>query len=115
MNWVEVDAQTITLEPSEAVGNWVPIDEKTMTLEPSEAVGNWVQISEMDVTLTPEGVVPPTCVTDTDCPVGYKCVNGKCVKEGPAELRWEWLLIGGGVALAAGMLLAKKQPPEKGA
>lgn len=58
------------------------------------------------------GYVPPTCAIDADCPLGYKCVNGKCVKITPTKkFPWEWV-VAGGLGLAALILLASKKEEE---
>jgi hypothetical protein len=59
-------------------------------------------------TRNPECGVPPVCETDTDCPEGYVCRGGKCVKEG--AFPWQWLLIGG-MAITGVLLLIPK--PKK--
>jgi len=64
-------------------------------------------------TVGPAGIppeIPETCSIDSDCPEGYVCKDGKCVK----KEAFPWLpvvLIGGGVAIAA---LATKKTSGKG-
>lgn len=59
-----------------------------------------------------EAPPPPLCVTDADCPSGYVCRNGICVKkEEKKEKLWMWAAIGALAATAIGvMVLGGKKP-----
>jgi hypothetical protein len=108
-NWYPVDTIDVTLIPGEAVAGWYPVDTIDVTLIPGEAVAGWYPVDTIDVTLKPPSV---SCKIDADCPSGYKCVDGKCVKEGK-EFPWEWILIGGGTALVGGVVISEKAGKKK--
>ena len=105
----------ITLAPSE-VGGWTspPLAEFVITLTPSEAEG-WTTppLAEYVVTLAPEGT--QTCSIDADCPEGYVCENGYCVKEGgniaPVILGVVGVVAGAALVVS---LAKKKEAKEKG-
>ncbi len=76
-------------------------------LEGRGAFGSWVELDSRSVTLTPSGV-PSQCTLDSDCPPGYSCVGGVCVRDTvpppDGESKFPWVpvaIIGAGVALAA--------------
>jgi Cys-rich repeat protein len=85
-------------------GGWSnPLAEISIPLEPSEViVAGWKTVSEMTVTLK-----PPTmeCLTDADCPEGYVCVNGMCVRK-EAGVPWVPFAVGGAVAVTAIIIYA---------
>jgi len=109
--WNLLKTMTVTLNPSaEEVAGWNMLKTITVTLSPSvEEVAGWNLLKTIDITLTPSGI-PSECRVDSDCPTGYKCVNGKCVKmeengeEG--DIPWPWIAAGavgiGGIALLTG-------------
>lgn len=111
--WKVLRTIDVTLVPSEEmIGGWKVLGTIDVTLTPSEEiVGGWKVLKTIDVVLMPPGL-PPVCGTDADCPLGYKCVNGKCVKKEPSEVPWPWIAAG---ALAAGgvVLLTGKEKPKK--
>lgn len=78
-------------------GGWSnPLAEMSIPLEPSEVIiGGWKQVAAMTT-----GLTPPTieCSTDADCPEGYVCVNGMCVKK-EAGLPWVPFAVGGAAAV----------------
>ena len=102
------DTETVTL-PLE-VGGWVLAATKTGAIKPC-LVGGWVLAATKTAIIRPPGL--PPCQTDTDCPTGYKCVGGKCVKEEvEKEIPWGWIAAG---AVGAGgvVLLTGKEKPKK--
>jgi len=109
--WYLLDTKHITLTPSEVeVKDWFLLDTKTVTLIPSEEeVAGWFLLDEKVVTLTPTGVppippIPPIyCTVDADCPPGYVCKDGVCVKKEDYGL----LVLAG--LVAAGVVLAPKE------
>lgn len=52
---------------------------------------------------------PEVCSTDADCPEGYECRNGKCVKKEEKVAWWAWL-IPAGLAVVA---LSGRKPKKK--
>lgn len=114
IGWRVLKTVDVTLAPSEVmVGGWRVLKTVDITLTPSEEmIGGWKVLKTIDVVLTPPGV--PVCKTDADCPTGYKCVGGKCVKKPvppPSEVPWGW--IGAGAAAAGGVLLLAKPTKKK--
>lgn len=97
------------------VGGWKRLATRYVTLIPSEEeVRGWKRLTEYTITLTPTGVEPPpppppTCETDADCPEGYVCKDGKCVKKEVA-FPWQWFAIGG--AAIAGVILLIPKPKK---
>jgi hypothetical protein len=51
---------------------------------------------------------PQTCLVDADCPEGYVCQNGVCVKK--KAFPWRWLAIGG--AAIVGVILLIRKPKK---
>lgn len=90
-------------------GGWSnPLAEISTSLEPSEVIiGGWKRVATIKATL-----IPPTieCSTNADCPEGYVCVNGMCVKKG-AGLPLAPLALGG--AAAVGIILISSRKKEK--
>lgn len=114
--WNMLKTITVTLTPSaEVVAGWNLLKTITVTLTPSEEeVAGWNMLKTITVTLAPAGV-PPVCVTDADCPAGYICVNGKCVKKPvppPSEVPWGWIAAGA-VGVGGVVLLTEKKKPTK--
>ena len=116
---------------AEEAGGWNLLKSIDITLKPPEAIGGWHLLKTIDVTLTPIGVPPPPppeCETDADCPAdkpfcvdgkcvewrvdadcpeGYICRDGKCVKK-EVPFPWQWLAIGGAAILGVILLIPKK-------
>ena len=114
--WKLLDTKWVTLAPSEEeIAGWKLLDTKFVTLVPStEEISGWKLLKTESVTLKPHGL-PSVCTVDADCPPGYKCVNGKCVKEEEEKpFAWEWVLAGvlgvGGLIL---LIPKKKKKTEK--
>ena len=105
--WKVLKTVDVTLVPSEEViGGWKILQTIDIVVSPSEeVVGGWKVLQTIDVVVYPQGEAPPpTCTADSDCPAGYICVDGKCVKkEGDGEVPWPWIAAGaagiGGIAL----------------
>lgn len=92
-------------------GGWSnPLAEMTVAITPSEVIiGGWKRVASLMATLS-----PPTmeCSVDSDCPEGYVCVNGRCIKK---EAGVPWVLPAAGVAVAAGIIIyagSKKKGEE---
>lgn len=99
--WSDPLAETsVCLEPSEIIiAGWKQVASQSVCLEPSEVIiAGWKRVAQTTVDL-----LLPTieCSTDEDCPEGYVCENGVCVKKEGA-FPWTWLMIGGA---AAGVIL----------
>jgi len=127
--WQLLKSIDITLKPPAEVGGWNLLATIDVTLKPPVEVGGWNLLETIDVTLTPTGFVPecstnadcpsnkPYCVggvcvqcrNDADCPEGYECKSGVCVKKG-AAFPWQWLAIVG--AAIAGVLLLIPKPKK---
>ena len=88
-------------------GGWSkPLAEMSASIAPSEVIiEGWKQVAEMITTLSPPIV---ECLIDADCPEGYVCKNGVCVKKG-APLSLGWLLFGGGAAAAAAIIISRRK------
>ena len=109
------DCSTGTLSEDGEAGGWKVLKTIDITLIQGEA-GGWKVLKTIDITLTPPPPPPPpACEIDADCPTGYKCVNGKCVKVTPPgkEIPWELITAGGLAAGAAVLLIPKKKPTVK--
>jgi len=104
--WVEIGSLEFTLTPP-VLGGWVEIGSIEFTLTPP-VTGGWEEIGEMEFELIPEGFIP-TCSVDADCPEGYVCKDGKCVKK-EAVFPWKWLAIAG--AAIAGVILLIPRPKK---
>ena len=89
---------------------WAVLKTVDVILGPSEeVVGGWKVLKTVDVILYPKGYIPE-CETDADCPPGYKCVNGECVKEEvEGEFPWQWLVIGGLGVASVILLMPQKE------
>jgi len=111
--WALLDIKYVNLRPSEEeIAGWKLLDTKFVTLVPStEEISGWKLLKTESVTLKPHGL-PSVCSVDTDCPPGYKCVNGHCQRVEPTP--WLWVLAG--VLGVAGLILLipkKKKKTEK--
>jgi len=108
--WNLLKTMEVTLFPSvEEVAGWNLLKTITVTLSPStEEVAGWNLLKTIEVTVLPSGEVPPpACTVDADCPEGYECVGGKCVKKKvEGEVPWAWIAAGavgiGGIVLLTG-------------
>ena len=115
--WNLLKTMEVTLSPSvEEVAGWNLLKTMEVTLSPSvEEVAGWNLLKTIEVTLLPSGEPPPpTCDVDADCPTGYECVDGKCVKKKvEGEVPWAWIAAGavgvGGILL----LTSGKKPVGK--
>ena len=110
---------------AEPVGGWSVLKTIDVNLAPSEViVGGWSVLKTIDITLAPKSVVEfkcpycgqvfatqalldahiasahggGACSVDADCPAGYVCKNGKCVKK--EETDWTTIAIVGLIGLA---------------
>ena len=110
---------------AEPVGGWSVLKTIDITLAPSEVVaGGWNVLKTVDITLAPKSAVEfkcpycgqvfatqalldahiasahggGACSVDADCPAGYVCKNGKCVKK--EETDWTTIAIVGLIGLA---------------
>lgn len=120
-SWAEVATLNITLVPGqEEVAGWKNVATLTITLMPGqEEVAEWKNIATITVTLAPGTgevaqwklvdtktitlIIPTTaCLTDADCPEGYVCMDGVCVKK---EAGFPWAALGIGGAAVAGIAL----------
>jgi len=128
-DWQLVATKTFTIQPS-TTGDWQLLATKTFTIQPS-ITGDWQLLVTKTFTVTPEGFIPtcsvdsdcsadkPYCVggvcvecrNDADCPEGYVCKGGKCVKK-EAAFPWGWILAIGAI-IAAIALWPTKKPTEK--
>jgi len=102
--WKDVDTDTVSVTPT-ATGRWKDVGTETFTV--TSAISRWKDVATETFTIIPSPTRWKPVATSEFI------INPPEPSPPPPEFRWEWLLIGGGVALATGMLLAKKQPPEK--
>ena len=106
--WKLLDTKIVTLVPTEEeVAGWKLLDTKIVTLIPSvEEVAGWKLLDTKLVTLTLPGMPPPlTCSVDADCPPGYVCRGGVCVKKEP-PVDWTMLVL---LGMAVIVLAAPKE------
>lgn len=123
--WQLLKSIDVTLKPPEEVGGWNLLKTIDITLTPKgvlpctpgttkcvgydlctcSAAGEW-KLTKQNATEC--GYVPPVCSVDADCPVGYVCKDGKCVKK--AAFPWQWVAIGG--AAIAGVILLIPRPKK---
>jgi len=98
------------VEPSEVIiAGWKNVSEGSVRLEPSEVIiAGWKRVSQTTVGLQ----LPVLCSIDDDCPEGYVCENGVCVRKG-TPFPWGWLAVGGGAAAAALLIISAKQKEKK--
>ena len=111
-DWGVLKTVDLVLQPREVVvGGWNILQTVDIVVSPSEeVVGGWNVLQTVDVVVFPLGEAPPpTCDVDADCPTGYECIKGKCVKIKPepdGEIPWAWLAAGavgiGGIVLLTG-------------
>ena len=88
------------------VAGWKLLDTVTVTLAPlGGEVAGWKLLDTMRVTLAPPEI---SCSVDADCPEGYVCRDGKCVKK--TAFPWQWLAIGG--AFITGVILLIPRPKK---
>jgi hypothetical protein len=111
-DWGLLDTKIVTLTPSEEeVAEWGLLDTKIVTLTPSEEeIADWGLLDTKIVILTPKGAA---CQVDSDCPEGYICKDGVCVKAEEAGAFPWGLLAAGGLGAAALVLLIPKEKPEE--
>ena len=124
--WSVLKTIDVNLGPSEViVGGWNVLKTVDITLAPSEVVvGGWNVLKTVDITLAPKSAVEfkcpycgqvfatqalldahiasahggGACSVDADCPAGYVCKSGKCVKK--EETDWTTIAIVGLIGLA---------------
>ena len=109
--WKQLDSGIITVTPTAV---WKKLDSGIITVTPT-LLAEWKKLGSYTLTVKPTVEPPPppppvpeTCSVDADCPEGYVCKDGKCVK---TEIDWLPIaLIGGGVGL---MALSGKKPRRK--
>jgi len=90
-----------------------PLAEVTILVQPMETPGWGDPLAEVTILLAPPGA--QTCSIDADCPEGYLCKDGLCVRKEAGEFPWIWLLVGGLGAAGAAIILSvlKKEPKNK--
>ena len=101
---------SVLLAPSEQIiAGWKMVDSCQVILSPSEQIiAGWKRLAEASASL----VLSIACRTDVDCPEGYVCRDGVCVKMG-GEFPWGLLVGGAAIAGIAVVASRKKKPPEK--
>lgn len=106
--WRNVATFTITLMPGEEeVAEWKNVATLTITLVPSTGeIAQWKLVDIKEVTLT---IPIMECSIDADCPEGYICENGICVKKGVSPL----IPIAIAGAAIGGIIIATKKKREK--
>ncbi len=108
VGWIKVAEVNVTATVGYP-GGWIEIAGVNATATVGYP-GGWIKVAEVSAVASPPGL--PPCQTDADCPAGYVCVNGKCVKKPPSEVPWGW--IAAGTAVAGGVvLLTGKEKPKK--
>jgi hypothetical protein len=110
-NWALLDTKIITLSPSEEeIEGWKLLDTKIITLSPSEEeIEGWKLLDTKIVTLSLPTI---ECSTDADCPEGYVCVGGVCVKK-KAGLPLAPFALGGAAAVGI-ILISSRKKEQKG-
>lgn len=111
MLWVHVAGVSVVATTGYPEG-WTEVTEVNAMATVGYPAG-WIKVAEVNVVVSPP--VPPVCVTDADCPAGYICVNGKCVKKPippPSEVPWGWIAAGA-AGVGGALLLTEKKKPTK--
>lgn len=114
--WKKLSSIMITIVPTAV---WKKLDSGTITV--SSTISVWKKLATSSLTIKPSIPVPPpipppvpnTCSVDSDCPEGYVCENGKCVKK---ETESNWLipaLVAGGLVLMTTMGGKKEEEHAK--
>ena len=107
-DWIEAATRTADIEPG-ITGGWEEVATRTADIEPG-ITGGWEEVATKTAIIKPSGEPPPpACTVDADCPTGYECIKGKCVKIKPepdGEIPWPWIAAGavgvGGILLLTG-------------
>ena len=103
--WKEVDAVTASIQYT-PTGEWKEVDAVAAVIQVS-ATGEWKEVGKVTAVIHVSGGVVP-CATDSDCPEGFKCVDGICVPSEPGgEFPWVW--VGVGVAAVGGIAVLSKK------
>jgi hypothetical protein len=108
--WKNVATLTITLIPGEEeVAGWALLRTITVTLAPGTGeVAQWKLVDTKTITL----IIPTiTCSIDADCPEGYLCMDGVCIKK---EAGFPWAALGiAGAAIAGTILIISGRRKKK--
>jgi Cys-rich repeat protein len=93
-------------------GGWSnPLAEMLVPIKPSEVIiEGWKQVATITATLSP---LTMECSTDADCPEGYVCENGVCVKK-ETGLSLVPFAVGGAAALAVIIVASSRKKEQKG-
>ena len=107
--WKELGSLT-SLSIVVLVGGWKELGSLT-SLSIVALVGGWKELGSLTTLIvTIPGEPPPVeCSIDSDCPEGYVCQDGICVKEVKASaFPWIPVALGVGAAVVAAAALTKK-------
>jgi len=114
-NWVLLGSASVTVGPVPVEVDWVLLGSASVLVSPNPVEVDWVLLGSATIMIEPGGIIPPMiCTIDDDCPPGYKCVAGFCVKEEEKGGISPWLLVAGGLGVAAiAVVAATKKKPAK--
>ena len=108
--WALVATLDITLVPGgEEVAQWKNVATLTITLVPGTGeVAQWKLVDTKTITLVVPTIV---CSKDADCPEGYLCVGGVCVKK--KGLPWTSFAIAGAAVAGIILIISGQQKRKK--
>ena len=118
IKWIKLTTISVSITPLAIAAGWVKlVPTISIPITPLAIVTEWAKLGSLSVGIIlktvvlppPPPPVPETCLVDSDCPEGYVCKDGKCVKE---ETNWLPIALIGGGAVAL-MTLTGKKPKEK--
>jgi len=83
------------------MADWSEVGSLGTSLVVMEAPSGWIEVESFGVSLLTAEAPPPPCETDADCPEGYICKNGQCVK-GKVVPSWAFIAGGTGIGMTGG-------------
>lgn len=130
-DWAAIAQASISVDPDIIWGGWSnPLAQATLPLVPSETIiAGWKKLHYLEVSLEPSDIIfagwkrvaqttvallgpALACSTDSDCPEGYVCINGECVRKGTGTSRLPWIIAGASAAAVGIVLVTTREKPK---